>query len=184
MKTVKQIADELGVSKTAVRKKIENLGLRSGLQKNGNQFAIDEAQEKLIKSAFSKKKMETGNLKTETENSETFQLVSSVVFRLEQENEQKNEQLKEKDRQINNKDQQIAQLQRQIIDLQEENRELSRKLLELSGKIGDSLQVIAKTQLADKMVEGRKIETKESSDLAGTEAPDKNKGFLSRLFRK
>ena len=33
MKTIKQIADELGVSKTAVRKKIENLGLQSGLQK-------------------------------------------------------------------------------------------------------------------------------------------------------
>lgn len=41
MKAIKQIADELGVSKTAVRKKIENLGLRSILQKNGNQFAID-----------------------------------------------------------------------------------------------------------------------------------------------
>lgn len=27
MKTIKQIADELGVSKTAVRNKIENLGL-------------------------------------------------------------------------------------------------------------------------------------------------------------
>ena len=39
MKTIKQIADELGVSKTAVRKKIENLGLQSSLRKNGNQFA-------------------------------------------------------------------------------------------------------------------------------------------------
>ena len=61
MKTIKQIADELGVSKTAVRKKIENLGLQSSLRKNGNQFAIDEIQEKLIKQAFSGNETETKN---------------------------------------------------------------------------------------------------------------------------
>ena len=55
MKTIRQIADEIGVSKTAVNKQIANLGLRSGLRKNGNQFAIDEQQEALIKEAFSEK---------------------------------------------------------------------------------------------------------------------------------
>ncbi len=55
-KTIKEIADELGVSKTAVNKQIANLGLRSGLRKNGNQFAIENQQEKLIKMAFQKKK--------------------------------------------------------------------------------------------------------------------------------
>ena len=54
-KTIKEIADELGVSKTAVSKQIANLGLRSSLRKNGNQFAIDEHQEALIKQAFSEK---------------------------------------------------------------------------------------------------------------------------------
>ena len=34
-KTIKEIADELGVSKTAVSKQIANLGLRSSLRKNG-----------------------------------------------------------------------------------------------------------------------------------------------------
>ena len=32
MKTIRQIADEIGVSKTAVNKQIANLGLRSGLR--------------------------------------------------------------------------------------------------------------------------------------------------------
>ena len=54
-KTIKQIADEIGVSKTAVRKQIENLGLRSSLRKNGNQFAIDKHEETLILKAFSEK---------------------------------------------------------------------------------------------------------------------------------
>jgi DNA-binding NarL/FixJ family response regulator len=40
-KTIKEIAEELGVSKTAVRKQIANLGLQTSLRKIGNQFAID-----------------------------------------------------------------------------------------------------------------------------------------------
>ena len=68
-KTIRQIADEIGVSKTAVSKQIANLGLRSGLRKNGNQFAIDEQQEALIKQAFFEK------TKTEIENHEVGDLV-------------------------------------------------------------------------------------------------------------
>ena len=40
MKTIKELADDLGVSKTAVMKKIDNLGLREKLAKNGNRLAI------------------------------------------------------------------------------------------------------------------------------------------------
>lgn len=93
MKTIKQIADELGVSKTAVRNKIENLGLRSSLQKNGNQFAIDENQEMLIKSCFCEKEPQTANRKPVSEETETFRLLSDMVSVLK-------EQLSEKDRLI------------------------------------------------------------------------------------
>ena len=55
MKTIKQIADELGVSKTAVRNKIENLGLSEKMETNGNRIEVNERQERLIKSAFSQK---------------------------------------------------------------------------------------------------------------------------------
>lgn len=40
MKTIRQIADEIGVSKTAVNKQIANLGLRSGLRKNGTSLRL------------------------------------------------------------------------------------------------------------------------------------------------
>ena len=79
MKTIRQIADEIGVSKTAVNKQIANLGLRSGLRKNGNQFAIDEQQEALIKQAFSEKSQteieNQSQTKTQTENHEVGDLV-------------------------------------------------------------------------------------------------------------
>ena len=79
MKTIRQIADEIGVSKTAVSKQIANLGLRSGLRKNGNQFAIDKHQEALIKQAFSEKTQteieNQSQTKTQTENHEVGDLV-------------------------------------------------------------------------------------------------------------
>ena len=100
MKTIRQIADEIGVSKTAVNKQIANLGLRSGLRKNGNQFAIDEHQEALIKEAFSEKSQtEIENqtqTKTQTENHE----VSDLVCVLQATIDTLQGQLEEKDRQI------------------------------------------------------------------------------------
>ena len=68
MKTIKELADELGVSKTAVMKKIDNLGLREKLAKNGNRLAIREPEEKLIIEAFSKKESTTANQKTPTKS--------------------------------------------------------------------------------------------------------------------
>lgn len=103
-KTIKQIADEIGVSKTAVRKKIGNLGLSDKLQTNGNRILVNERQETLIKSEFEKKEPKTGNRKLVCEKTESLQLVSDMYFALV-------EQLKEKDRQIAEKDKQIEYLQ-------------------------------------------------------------------------
>lgn len=117
MKTIKQIADELGVSKTAVRKKIENLGLRSSLQKNGNQFAIDENQEKLIKSAFSESESET---KTETNSQTETETVSALVSMLQRELDVKNEQ--------------IAHLQKLLDQEQQLRMVTEQKLLQIEDK--------------------------------------------------
>ena len=110
MKTIRQIADEIGVSKTAVNKQIANLGLRSGLRKNGNQFAIDEHQEALIKEAFSEKSQtEIENqtqTKTQTENHE----VSDLVCVLQATIDTLQGQLEVKDRQIEQQAQTITRL--------------------------------------------------------------------------
>ena len=106
MKTVRQIADELGVSKTAVSKQIANLGLRSSLRKNGNQFAIDEQQETLIKQAFSEK--------TQTENANQSQTeslkVGDLVCVLQATIDTLQGQLEVKDRQLEQQAQTITRL--------------------------------------------------------------------------
>lgn len=43
-KTIKQIADELGISKQAVFKRIDNLGLRSKLTKIDNQLMVEKSK--------------------------------------------------------------------------------------------------------------------------------------------
>ena len=96
MKTIRQIADEIGVSKTAVNKQIANLGLRSGLRKNGNQFAIDEHQETLIKQAFSEKSQTEIENQTQTENHEVGDLVCVLQATIDM----LQGQLEVKDRQI------------------------------------------------------------------------------------
>ena len=124
-KTIKQIADELQVSKTAVRKKIENLGLRSSLRLNGNQFAIDEKQENLIKSAFAQNNQEKSQTKTETK-SETK---SQTKFAIDEEAKELIEFLKE---QLKEKDKQIEQLHKSLDQAQQLQAlaETKTKLLE------------------------------------------------------
>lgn len=82
MKTIKQIADELGVSKTAVRNKIENLGLSEKMETNGNRIEVNERQERLIKSAFSQKKSKTENVNKVSEKTETLRLLSDMISTL------------------------------------------------------------------------------------------------------
>ena len=112
-KTIKEIADELGVSKTAVSKQIANLGLRSSLRKNGNQFAIENQQEKLIKMAFQKKRQKeivtensvsdeqsqtTNANQSQTENHEVCDLVcvlQTTVDTLQAQLAVKDEQIRE-----------------------------------------------------------------------------------------
>lgn len=95
--SIKEIADTVGVSKTAVRKKIEKLGLQTELLKNGNKITVDENVAKQIITAFDRP---TGN-ETQTEfanqNDNEF---SKVIEILQAELESKNKQLASKDRQI------------------------------------------------------------------------------------
>jgi len=93
MKTIKQIADEVGVSKQAIRNQIAKLGLQSSLQKNGNQFAIDEEQEMAIVQSF-EKISQSENAKQTQSNSQTENDPLCVVVSVLQ------EQLRVKDEQI------------------------------------------------------------------------------------
>lgn len=64
-KTIKELASEIGVSKTAINKKVTENQRKLWFSKNGNRFVINEEGQKTIKSMFEK---ETKNLESKTEN--------------------------------------------------------------------------------------------------------------------
>lgn len=164
-KSIRQIAEELGVSKTAVRKQIANLGLQSGLRKNGNQFAIDESQEAQIIRAFSgKSQTENGNqfanrteTSSRTENHEVSDLVSVLQTTVTVLQEQ-----------LQVKDQQIAQ-QAQTID-----------------RLSDALAAAQQSAAAAQALHAGTIQHQLSEDAGDSakaeEEPPARRGWFSKLF--
>lgn len=133
-KTIKQIAEELGVSKTAVRKKIENLGLSDKVKTDGNRIVIDERQERLIKSTFSQNETKTANSNLVSEKSETLQLLSDMVSTLTRQLEEKDKQLDAKDRQIEQLNERLAESQKLVDQQQQLNAIVEQKLSLLEKK--------------------------------------------------
>lgn len=95
--SIKEIADTVGVSKTAVRKKIEKLGLQTELLKNGNKITVDENVAKQIIKAFDRPTENETQTEFANQNDNEF---SKVIEILQAELESKNKQLASKDRQI------------------------------------------------------------------------------------
>lgn len=95
--SIKEIADTVGVSKTAVRKKIEKLGLQTELLKSGNKITVDENVAKQIITAFDRPTENETQTEFANQNDNEF---SKVIEILQAELESKNKQLASKDRQI------------------------------------------------------------------------------------
>ena len=157
-----EVAWEPGVSKTAVSKQIENLGLRSSLRKNGNQFAIDEHQEALIKQAFFEKTQteieNQSQTKTQTENREVGDLVCVLQATIDT----LQGQLEVKDRQIEQQAQTITRLT-------------------------DALAAAQQTAAAAQALHAGTIQQQLLTGEAGADqqdqAPEQKRGWFSKLFR-
>lgn len=128
MKTIKQIADELGVSKQAVFKKIDNLGLRKQLTKNNNQWLIDEKTESIIKNAFLlTKKSPSGSPKDS-------QVIDSLVVMLQKELEVKNKQIDELNSRLAESQRLLDQAQQLQAFAEQKARLLEKKEEETEGQ--------------------------------------------------
>ena len=114
MVTIKQLADEIGVSKTAISKKINKLGLREQLTMANNQWFIPDNLVTTIKESFST------NSKAQTVSANQSQTVDTLVCTLRE--------------QIAEKDKQIATLQEALINAQKLQGIAEQKLLALEDK--------------------------------------------------
>ena len=117
-KTIKELAEELGVSKTAINKKVSDENRKLWFSKIGNKFVINETGQKAIKSMFFNENENSNQQlvveKTKTENHKNANQVPQleVLSLLEQ-------QLNQKDMQLQEKDEQIKQMQK-LLDQQQQ----------------------------------------------------------------
>ena len=113
MKTIKQIGDELGVSKQKVYRFIVKNHITASNEVKQSKL-YDETAEKLIKQGFLENKPHQKSQREAHQNHINDTVSEVVIDLLQKELEQKNEQLREKDRQIRGKDRQISEMQAQL----------------------------------------------------------------------
>ena len=137
LKTIKELADELGVSKTAINKKVTDRERKLWFSKIGNKFVINEDGQKSIKRMFEGL---TENQESKTENLEQKPNSQTENFRNNNENnadikyildiiEYQKEQIKDLQ---NTKDEQFKQLSnmQNLLDQQQRLALQDKKLLE------------------------------------------------------
>lgn len=114
MKTIKDIAEAVSKSKTAIMQRIDELGLRSALQTEKNRFVVaDDVFEQIVASFQEKPQSEPEKTQTNSQSksqttsqsdceplgdslrNEYIEFLKSQIAHLQTENERKNEQISE-----------------------------------------------------------------------------------------
>ena len=128
LKTIKELADELGVSKQTIRNKIDKDFREKFVQtikiKGNNTLVINNAGYSLLK---------------KTLQNDTAQ--TKLICFLEEQLDKKEQQLSVKDKQLENKDTQISQMQN-LLDQQQRLALQDKKLLEEYKAENDSLKAL------------------------------------------
>lgn len=168
--TVKQLAEELGVSKPTISKAITDLGLQGNLHKIGNRFILEDSEIDAIKSQIlqtprppepqeAETESENQSEKAETETEKTLiSLLESQITILSQ--------------QLAVKDSQIAAQQEQIKTLTQSLHDTTTALTAAQALHAGTIQ----QQLTDK---------KASSEDVSEDVPQQErKGFWQRIFKK
>jgi len=153
--TVRQLADELQISKVSINNRIDKLNLRDQLIKSGNRHLIPADTAELIKESF------RTNRKTEPPQPDTQTTVIEIL----------SEQLKQKDAQIQSLMNQLELLQSQNSDLLKMQRE-SHYLLAKSMGIDEEQEPVNADTVTDP----------DENEPQTAETTSKKKGFWSRFF--
>ena len=125
MKTIRDLALEIGVSKVAVQKKIEKLNLKNDLVKRGNKLLIPDSVEYALKSAFNyTNENQDDNNEQENENNRVNydNTLQTIIEMLRTELEEKNKQI-DKLQTIINQEQQLRMVTEQKLLAVENKRE-------------------------------------------------------------
>ena len=136
LKTIKELADELGVSKSYIDKIIRILELHTKLDKVGNKYVISKTQEKSIKD-----RLLSSESTTKSHTKSTTKTHTEVDFEVDFLKEEILYLRKSHDKQLTNKDKQIETLSN-LLDQQQRLALQDKKLLEEYKAENDRLKVL------------------------------------------
>jgi len=173
-KTIKELAEEIGVSKTAISKKVTEKQKKTWFAKIGNQFLINEEGQKAIKAMFELVENNPSQTQSQTSLRNNANQVGDLDFY--------QKQLLAKDNQIDMlqkllKDQQNLLDQQQRLTLQT-NKQIEQLQLDYSKNTAESANTTE--EIANQDSQGiANAAVEETTDIP---APQTKKGFFSRLF--
>ena len=191
--TIKQLADELGVSKTTISKAVLVLGFNGKLHKVGNRYMLSEMQILQIKSKISQFSLNDEKKKTQisptlqTDEEKKLQISPTLqtdeeekmqISLLKQQNAILQQQLSVLSKQLSVKDEQIKLLQEQLIAKDEQ-----------IGQITSAMESMATALAAEQALHAGTIQKQLTEhslmDQPSDEEQSKRKqGIFSKLFGK
>ncbi len=180
--TIKQLAEQLGVSKTTISKAIFVLGLQGKLKRSGNKYLLSEVQIENVKTQIANQKSQTEPVKSQTEpvKSQTANQ-NALIDVLQKQLFLLNEQLSIKDDQIRTYQEQIRLLQEQIVSKDKQIEQITAAMENITAALTASQALHAGTiqqQLTDQS------NSKENSVPDDPEQPKQKQGFFSKFFGK
>ena len=164
--TIKQLADQLGVSKTTISKAISALGLSNRLNRSGNKYIISEDQTEQIKMQIANSRPQTASDKSQTA-SDKSQLENQIALI-----ELLQKQLALLNEQLSIKDGQIKAYQEQIRILTDSLHDATVALTAEQALHAGTIQRQLKEQ----------INSKEEAALDHQEQPNHKQSIFSKLF--
>ena len=176
--TIKQLADELGVSKTTISKAVLVLGFNGKLHKVGNRY-LSEMQILQIKSKISQFSLNDEKKKTQISPTlQTDEEEKMQISLLKQQNAILQQQLSVLSKQLSVKDEQIKLLQEQLIAKDEQ-----------IGQITSAMESMATALSAEQALHAGTIQKQLTEhslmDQPSDEEQSKRKqGIFSKLFGK
>ena len=192
--TIKQLADQLGVSKTTISKAISALGLSNRLNRSGNKYIISEDQTEQIKMQIANSRPQTANDKSQTANdkSQTASDKSQTASDKSQTASDKSQTASDKS-QLENQIALIELLQKQLVLL---NEQLSIKDGQIKAYqeqiriLTDSLHDATVALTAEQALHAgtiqrqltEQINSKEEAALDHQEQPNHKQSIFSKLF--
>jgi hypothetical protein len=175
MKTIKQIAEEIGVTKQAVRNEIAKQKLQSTLQKSANALCVPETTEMLVIKEFLKRKNENLNAKTNEiigsnyspELGELRRKIRELEFQLKIQNISQEEK--------------VSLYQQEIKHLETELDRRNEHINNLIFQISEVSKITLQSQLLHAGTMQKQLTDSNSGDQAETDPP---MGRLARAWRE